>query len=165
MANLLAQETVNKCSVNKPTDKPNAKDEDNRARNEQNEPRGLCYIPMAKYWISQSDGLQPSRPYQTNQPITEHVTRGVCQLHKNLSFLLLVALIGSGLRSWDDNKNSVVANGLSQRSSLSLTKRIAASGNEIGLLAAPQPATCVQNVCASARSLFSIIKICKIFPI
>ena len=25
-----------------------------------------------------------------------------------LSFLLFVALIGSGLRSWDDNKNSVV---------------------------------------------------------
>ena len=64
---------------------------------------------------------------------------GACQLHKNLSFLLLVAHIGSGLRSWDDNKNPVVANGLSQRSrSLSLTKRIATSGNEIGLLAAPQ---------------------------
>ena len=28
--------------------------------------------------------------------------------HKNLSFLLFVALIGSGLRSWDDNKNPVV---------------------------------------------------------
>ena len=57
--------------------------------------------------MSQSDGLQPSQPYQTNQPITEHVTRGACQLHKNLSFYLLVALIGSGLRSWDDNKNPV----------------------------------------------------------